>query len=62
MTKVTEEERKAREALFVVPEDERNPESIKKTLNVVRWMAIVGVLIAAFLLIFWAFPYLKALH
>lgn len=62
LTKVTEEERKAREALFVVPEDERNPESIKKTLNVVRWMAIVGVLVAAFLLIFWAFPYLKALH
>lgn len=57
-TKVTAEEKEAREALFVVPENERDPEKMKKTLKVVKSLILIGALVTVFLLVFWAVPYL----
>lgn len=62
LTKVTPEEKNAREALFVVPQNERNAESINKTLNVVKWMTIVGALVTVLLIVFWVWPYLYAVN
>jgi len=61
LTKVTVEEKQAREMLFIVPDGEKNPDSVKKTLNVVKCMAIIGLIIAAFLIVFWVYPYMRAL-
>lgn len=58
VTKVSQEEMDARAALFVVPINERNPKSIRKTLNVVKWMIGIGVLITVFLSVFWVIPYI----
>lgn len=62
LTKVTPEEKAAREALFVVPVEERDPKKIKKTLKVVKLMIVVGVAITLFLIIFWALPYMNAIE
>lgn len=61
MTIVTPEEKEARDILFIVPKDERNPNSIRKTLRAVKWTVVVGVLVAVFLILLWALPYLRAL-
>lgn len=57
LTRVTEEEKKARESLFIIPDNEKDSEKIKKTLNVVKLMVVVGALVTMFLLVFWVIPY-----
>ncbi len=61
LTQVTEEEKKAREMLFVVPEKEKNPVEVKKTLAFTKAGIVVGIAMCALMLIFWAVPYLMAL-
>lgn len=57
-TRVTEEEKQAREALFIVPVNERDPKKMKSTLKVVRGLIIIGASVSVFLMIFWAVPYI----
>ncbi len=61
LTKVTEEEKEEREKLFVIPEAEKNPKEIKKTIVFIKSGVIVGVLMTVLMLSFWAIPYLSAL-
>ena len=49
---------KARERLFVVPEEEKNPHDIKVTLNYMKFAPILGIIVAVTLSIVWAIPYL----
>lgn len=58
-TKVTEEEKAAREQLFVVPESEKNPAEIKKTHKYLIASIALGGVIAAVLLVVWAVPVSK---
>ena len=60
-TTVTAEEKAARDALFVVPESERNPLTMRKTMKTVKWMVAVGAMVTVFLLVLWAVPYVTHL-
>lgn len=57
LTQVTDEEKAARVALFVVPEKEKDSKEIKKTQKYLRGTILVGILIVLMLLILWVFPY-----
>ncbi len=59
-TKVTDEERSARAALFVIPESEKNPAEIKKTKNYLKIAIALGAVFAIILLVVWAIPYVIA--
>ena len=60
-TKVTEKEKQEREALFVIPESEKNPDDIKKTKRLVALSIPLGILISVVLIVFWVIPYSKGL-
>lgn len=60
LTKVTEEEKRAKEKLFEMPESECDPAAVKKTLNWSRFGILVGVLMTAIMLVFWVIPFLTA--
>ena len=60
LTKVTEEEKRAREKLFEMPESECDPAAVKKTLNWSRFGILVGALMTAIMLVFWVIPFLAA--
>lgn len=62
LTKVTDVEKKEREALFVVPESEKNPEDIKKTKRLIALSIPMGLIITAVMIIFWVIPYNNGLH
>ena len=57
LTQVTEEEKKAREELFVIPESEKNILEIKKTYRWLKGSLGVGIVIVLILLILWVIPY-----
>lgn len=57
LTKITDEEREQREALFVIPENEKNINDIKATMKWSRVSIAIGLLITAILLILWVIPY-----
>ena len=57
LTQVTEEEKAARARMFVMPEIERDPAEIKKTLGYTRIAMGIGVLFAAILIVLWIVPY-----
>lgn len=61
LTKVTDAEKRAREALFIVPESEKDPAEIKKTKRMVALSIPTGLLVTAALLVLWAIPYLNGL-
>ena len=58
LTQVTEEEKAAREALFVLPEEEKNPVEIKKTLNWSKFSVSIGAIVTVGLIVLWVAPYL----
>lgn len=60
MTQVTETEKREREKLFIVPEVERQPAEIQKTLRWTKIAAFTGIIVAAMLLVMWAIPYTVA--
>lgn len=62
LTKVTDAEKREREALFVVPESENDPVEIRKTKRMVALSIPLGVIIMAVLIIFWVIPYTNGLH
>ena len=60
-TKVTEEEKTARESLFVIPEVEKDPAEVRKTLKWVKCALAIGPLVAVIMILAWALPYMRAL-
>lgn len=60
LTQITDEEKAAREKLFKIPESECNAVAIRKTLNWLLFGIVVGVLMAALMIIFWVIPLLTA--
>ena len=56
LTQVTDEEKAARAALFVVPESEKDPKEVKKTIVYLKWFVALGVIIMAVLLLVWGIP------
>ena len=60
VTKVSPEEAAAREELFVMPENEKNPAEAKKMLGWTRASIFVGLFIALALLVVWGYPVLHA--
>ena len=57
MTKKTEAEELQRQALFIMPESEKDPEEIKKTTKTVKASIGLGFVVTLVLLIFWVIPY-----
>lgn len=56
LTKVTKKEREEREALFVIPESEKNPDDIKKTKRLIALSIPMGLIITVVLITFWVIP------
>ena len=56
LTKVTDEEREARAALFIVPEQEKDPEERQKTLQYMRFAPVLGIVVTVVLILVWAAP------
>lgn len=61
-TKVTDEEKKQREKLFVMPESEKDPKEIKKTKIMIAFSIPMGILVTLSLLFLWVVPYLKGIN
>lgn len=61
LTKVTEKEKAEREALFVVPESEKDPLEIKKTKRMIVLSIPMGLIITVVLVVFWVIPYTNGL-
>lgn len=62
LTRVTPEEEQARKQLFVIPDTEKNPNSMKKTLFYAKISVSIGIVVAVILLIFWILPYLQGIN
>lgn len=60
LTQVTDEEKAARERLFKIPKSECDAAAIRKTLNWSLFGIMTGVLMAAFMFVFWIVPLLAA--
>lgn len=61
LTKVTENEKKERALLLIVPEEEKDPKEIKKTKIMILFTIPIGLIVTLLLLILWVIPYLKGL-
>ena len=61
LTKVTEEEKQARAALFVMPDSEKNPKDIRATFRWTKLSASVGLIVTVILLVFWVIPYMNGI-
>lgn len=62
VTQVSEEEKAEREALFVIPEEEKKPDAVKKTLAWAKGSVLVGVIVVVLMLVLWVMPYMKGLR
>lgn len=61
LTKVTPAEKSARESLFIMPESEKEPAEIAKTIRWSKASIAVGVVIFAIMMVMWVIPYVSAL-
>lgn len=61
LTKVTPKEKEEREALFKVPEEEKDPKEVKKTKIIIAFSIPLGMLVTVALLVLWVVPYLKGI-
>lgn len=57
LTKVTPEEKLQRDALFVIPESEKDATEIRKTKRTVLASVGLGIIVTLVLLVFWVIPY-----
>ncbi len=60
-TQVTEEEKRAREKLFIVPDREKDITEMRKTLRYTKLSLLIGAGVAAVLIILWVVSYLSSL-
>ena len=58
LTRVSDEEKKSRERLFVIPENEKDPVEVKKTLAYLKGSVVLGLVITVVLLCVWGIPVL----
>lgn len=58
LTRLTDEEKQAREKLFVLPEGECNPGAVGKTMRWSLFGIMVGILMTMLMLFFWVIPLL----
>ncbi len=61
LTKVTPEETRAREELFVIPEEEKDQKEIKKTFTWGKATMLLGALVFVLLLVLWIVPYYQGI-
>lgn len=61
LTQVTDEEKKARVALFVIPESEKNPDDLKVTKRYLKIAILLGGVVAVVLIVLWVIPYMRAM-
>lgn len=60
LTQVTDEEREERTKLFIMPESEKNPKEMSKTLRWALLSIFIGIAVFIMLLVLWVIPYLGA--
>ena len=58
LTKVSKEEIAARSNLFVMPDEEKKSEEMKKTLQYMKFAPMLGVVVSMILIVVWAIPYM----
>lgn len=61
VTKVTPEEEREREALFIIPESEKDPVEVKKTKKLIVFSIPMGLIITVVLILLWVIPYMNGL-
>lgn len=61
LTQVTEEEKAARAAMFVMPESEKNPADVKRTFRATRLALLIGPLFVVGMAAGWIIPYLRGI-
>ena len=59
LTQVTEEEKQARAAMFVMPEREKDPAEVKRTFASTRLALLIGPLFVVGMAAAWIIPYLR---
>lgn len=57
VTKVSPEEKLQRDALFIMPESEKDPTEIKRTKRTVLTSVSLGAVATIVLIVFWVYPY-----
>lgn len=57
LPKKTESEERQRQALFVIPDSEKDPVEVQKTKRTVLASVSLGAIIAVVLFVFWVVPY-----
>jgi len=62
LTRVSPEEEAVRAALHVIPEREKDPKERRKALKTAKWGCLLGVFMAAMLVILWVIPYYQGLR
>lgn len=60
--KITPEETAERQALFIMPDTEKNPKDIARTMIWARCSVGVGIAVGIIMLVMWTVPYLTALN
>ncbi len=61
LTQVTDKEKYEREKMFIMPESEKNPQDVKKTLTFAKAGISVGAIAFVGMLVLWIIPYIKGL-
>lgn len=62
LTQVSPKEKEEREKLFIIPEVEKKPEEIRKTLKWTKASYTVGAVVFVLMIVLWVIPYLKGLR
>lgn len=60
LTQVSNEEKKARTALFVIPDEEKYPKEMEKTLKYMKLAPVLGIIVAIVLILVWVVPYMMS--
>lgn len=60
LTQVTETEKIAREKLFIIPDEEKDPLEMKKTLKYISFTPLLGVIVTIILISIWVIPYMTS--
>lgn len=61
LTQVSDLERNEREKMFIMPESEKNPQDVRKTLGIAKIGILVGLIAFIGMLVLWIIPYMKGL-
>lgn len=59
LTQVSEKEKDERERLFVIPQGEKKPASVRETLRWAKVSYLVGIVVFILMMVLWVIPYLN---